>query len=191
MRTGRLEAFSDGVIAIIITIMVLELNAPEEVSIPALFDIAPAFLSYLMSFIYVGIYWINHHHLLAVTRKVNGKILWANLHLLFWLSLIPFTTSWVDENIESSLPVALYGIVLLMCALAYLMLQSVIVKHQDIDFVLRGSIRKDSKYKVVFVYVLGAAAAFLSTLFAILCYAVVAAIWAMPEKQLEDVGDEA
>ena len=191
MNTGRLEAFSDGVIAIIITIMVLELDAPEEISMQAMVDLAPTFLSYLMSFIYVGIFWINHHYLLSVTDKVNGQILWANLHLLFWLSLIPFVTSWVDENVHIAIPVALYGFVLLACALAYVVLQNTIVKNQDTDFVLRGSMRRDHKYKVVFIYAFGIAISFWSTWLAIACYILVAIIWVMPEKRLEAFGGKA
>lgn len=190
MKPGRLEAFSDGVIAIIITIMVLELGAPEEVSSEALMGIAPTLLSYLMSFVYVGIFWINHHHLLSVTEKVNGRILWANLHLLFWLSLIPFVTSWVDETAHLALPVALYGFVLLMSGLAYLILQRAIVTNQGSDFILRGSTGKDHKYKVVFVYAFGIVISFWSTWIALACYALVALIWAMPEKRLEDLGTQ-
>ncbi|WP_170406622.1 TMEM175 family protein [Ruegeria arenilitoris] len=191
MKTVRLEAFSDGVIAIIITIMVLELEAPDEVSAVALLGLTPKFLSYVMSFVYVGIYWINHHHLLAVTRRVNGKILWANLHLLFWLSLIPFATSWVDENLGSALPVALYGGILSMCALAYMGLQSSIAKHAGNEFVLRGSILKNHRYKVIFVYLFGIVASFAASWVSIICYAVVALIWAMPEQILEEVSDAA
>ncbi|RMG86273.1 MAG: DUF1211 domain-containing protein, partial [Bacteroidetes bacterium] len=119
MKTNRLEAFSDGVLAIIITIMVLELEAPESTDIQALMPKTPLFLSYLVSFVYLGIYWNNHHHLFQVTERVNGKILWANLHLLFWLSLIPFSTAWIGHNIVSTPPVALYGVILLMSALAF------------------------------------------------------------------------
>jgi len=191
MKTGRLEAFSDGVIAIIITIMVLELEAPDVSSAAALLDLAPKFLSYLMSFIYVGIYWINHHHLLYVTEKVNGRILWSNLHLLFWLSLIPFTTSWVDENFHSALPVALYGFVLMMSAFAYTILQNTIVNNHDSDFILRGSLRKDHKYKIALLYFVGIALSFLSTWFAMLCYVAVAVFWTMPEKRLEEVSGRA
>ena len=191
MDTGRLEAFSDGVIAIIITIMVLELDVPEEMSVTALADLAPTLLSYLMSYIYVGIFWINHHHLLSVTEKVNGQVLWSNLHLLFWLSLIPFVTSWVDEDVQLAIPVAFYGLVLLLCALAYVVLQNAIVKIHDDDFILRGSIRRDHKYKVVFIYAFGIAVSFWSTWLAIVCYVLVAIIWVIPEKRLEEFNDNA
>src|SRR5690349_16826598 len=127
MAPNRLEAFSDGVIAILITIMVLELHVPHDTSPAALRPVLPVFLSYVLSFIYLGIYWSNHHHMLAVTRRVNGAILWANLHLLFWLSLVPFVTSWMGENHFAALPTATYGVVLLLAGIAYWILQSVIV----------------------------------------------------------------
>lgn len=131
MKSGRLEAFSDGVLAIVITIMVLEMKAPEDTSFESLLSLAPVFISYLLSFIYLGIYWNNHHHLFQATERVNGKILWANLHLLFWLSLIPFATSWVGENHVTALPVAFYGLILFMSAMAYRILEVHLTKLHD------------------------------------------------------------
>lgn len=186
MKTNRLEAFSDGVLAIIITIMVLELKVPEETDFHSLVPKIPNFLSYLFSFIYLGIYWNNHHHLLQATEKINGKILWANLHLLLWLSLIPFTTAWLGENFEATAPVSLYGIVLLMSAIAYFILQKLIVRHHENDFVLRKAIGKDLKGKFsVIIYVTGIALSFYSSLAAIACYVIVAIIWVIPDKRIE------
>ncbi|SOE23426.1 Uncharacterized membrane protein [Spirosomataceae bacterium TFI 002] len=186
MKTNRLEAFSDGVLAIIITIMVLELKVPEETDFHSLISILPIFLSYLMSFIYIGIYWNNHHHLFQITELVNGKILWANLHLLFWLSLIPFATAWIGENYEASAPVTLYGVILLMSAIAYYILQNVIVKNHNEDFTLRKAIGKDLKGKLsVVIYSIGIVASFYSTWLAILCYVAVAIIWFIPDKRIE------
>ena len=186
MTTNRLEAFSDGVLAIIITIMVLELKAPHEVSLSALAHETPIFLSYLFSFIYIGIYWNNHHHLFQVTQKVNGKILWANLHLLFWLSLIPFTTSWLGENHIEATPVALYGFNLLMSAIAFFILQSAIIRHHDKDFVLRKAVGRDIKGKVSLVlYIAGLALSFINTWIAIGLYILVAIIWIIPDRRIE------
>lgn len=186
MKTNRLEAFSDGVLAIIITIMVLELKVPEEVDFHSLVSKTPVFLSYLISFIYIGIYWNNHHHLFQVTEKVNGKILWANLHLLFWLSLIPFTTSWIGENHQASAPVTLYGIVLLMSAIAYFILQAVILKHHGKDFVLRKALGKDVKGKIsIAIYIIGIGVSFYNSWAAISCYIIVAIFWIIPDKRIE------
>lgn len=186
MNTTRLEAFSDGVLAIIITIMVLELKTPEEVTSRALIPTIPIFLSYLISFIYLGIYWNNHHHLLQITQKVNGKILWANLHLLFWLSLIPFTTSWIGENHTASVPVALYGFVLLMSAVAFFILQGAIIKNHDDDFVLRKAIGKDIKGKMSLVfYLTGLLLSFVNTWSAIAFYIIVAIMWFIPDRRIE------
>jgi len=186
MTTNRLEAFSDGVIAIVITIMVLELKAPHDVTLKSLIPELPVFVSYLFSFIYVGIYWNNHHHLFQATQKVNGKILWANLHLLFWLSLIPFTTSWLGENHISSTPVALYGFNLLMCAIAFFILQNAILKHHDDDFILRKAIGKDRKGKVsVLLYIIALSLSFVNTWIAIGIYILVAIIWFIPDSRIE------
>jgi len=186
MTTNRLEAFSDGVLAIIITIMVLELKIPEETDFHSLIPKFPVFLSYLISFIYIGIYWNNHHHLFQITQKVNGIILWANLHLLFWLSLIPFTTAWIGENYQASAPVTLYGIVLLMSAIAYFLLQNAILINHGKDFALRTVIGKDLKGKFsVVMYIIGIALSFFNSWMAILCYIIVAIIWFIPDKRIE------
>src|SRR5512137_2966423 len=148
MQKSRLEAFSDGVIAIIITIMVLELHAPHGTSLAALQEILPVFLNYVLSFIYVGIYWNNHHHMLHTIHRVTGGILWANLHLLFWLSLFPFVTGWVGHNHFSSAPMALYGVVLLLAAIAYFILQQVIIASQGPESILKRAIGSDFKGKI-------------------------------------------
>ncbi|WP_299222651.1 TMEM175 family protein [uncultured Aquimarina sp.] len=186
MKTTRLEAFSDAVMAIIITIMVLELKAPEETDFSSLIPKIPIFLSYLVSFVYIAIYWNNHHHLFQVTEKVNGKILWANMHVLFWVSLIPFSTSWLGENHEASVPAALYGIILLMIAIASIILQQAILKHHDHDFMLRDAIGNDLKGKLtILIYVIGIITSFFNTWFAVLCYIIVAIIWFIPDKRIE------
>jgi uncharacterized membrane protein len=166
--------------------MVLELKAPHEVSLSSLAHEAPVFISYLFSFIYIGIYWNNHHHLFQVTEKVNGKMLWANLHLLFWLSLIPFTTSWVGENHIEATPIALYGFNLLMSGVAYFVLLRTILEHHPEDFVLRKVIGKDFKGKIsVVLYVIGIGLSFVNTWLAIAVYAIVAAIWIIPDRRIE------
>src|SRR5512140_2348774 len=147
MNKGRLEAFSDGVLAVIITVMVLEMRSPRGTSLAALTEVIPVFLSYVLSFIYVGIYWNNHHHLLHATQKVTGAILWANLHLLFWLSLVPFTTAWMGENHFASAPSALYGCVLLMAGVAYWILQQLIIAAQGTHSLLKTAIGSDWKGK--------------------------------------------
>lgn len=186
MKTNRLEAFSDGVLAIIITIMVLELKAPKETDFDSLIAKTPVFLSYVFSFIYLGIYWNNHHHLFQITQKVNGKILWANLHLLFWLSLIPFTTAWIGENYDAQLPIIAYGAVLLLCAIAYFILQAVIIKSHDNEFALRKAIGTDTKGKIsIFFYVLGIGLSFVNTWLAIICYGIVAIMWLIPDRRIE------
>lgn len=187
MKTSRLEAFSDGVLAIIITIMVLELKAPAEANLASLMAKAPVFLSYIFSFIYIGIYWNNHHHLFQITQKVNGKILWANLHLLFWLSLIPFTTAWIGEGYIDQLPVMAYGAVLLLCAIAYFILQSVIIGSHGEEFPLRKVVGTDKKGKTSIVfYILGIGFAFLNTWIALAIYAVVAIMWLIPDRRIEE-----
>ena len=187
MKTNRLEAFSDGVIAIIITIMVLELKAPEEADFHSLIPRFPVFLSYIISFIYLGIYWNNHHHLFQITEKVSGKILWANLHLLFWLSLIPFTTSWLGEHYDVSAPVTLYGISLLMCAIAYTILVIVIQRNGKENSVLQKAIGSDRKGKIsIAIYIVGIALSLFNTWLAILCYVIVAVIWFIPDRRIEN-----
>jgi uncharacterized membrane protein len=192
MGTGRLEAFSDGVIAIIITIMVLELKAPEGHSIGALIPLAPVFLSYVLSFIYVGIYWNNHHHMLHTCQEITGGILWENLHLLFWLSLIPFATAWLGENHYSSGPAALYGAILLMSAIAYVILQQQIIKSQEGKRdTLRQAVGDDFKGKVsVLMYLGGIGAAFWQPQISLALYGLTAVIWFIPDKRIEKVVKE-
>ncbi|MGB0981986.1 MAG: TMEM175 family protein [Winogradskyella sp.] len=188
MKTSRLEAFSDGVLAIIITIMVLELSVPRGVNVEALLAKTPLFLSYIFSFIYIGIYWNNHHHLFQITEYVNGKILWANLHLLFWLSLIPFTTAWIGENYIAQLPIIAYGVVLLCCAVAYFVLQWVIIKSHDNTFPLKKVIGSDVKGKISIVfYILGIALALVNTWLSIVFYAMVAIMWLIPDRRIEEI----
>ena len=186
IKSNRLEAFSDGVLAIIITIMVLEMKVPHDPSWTALQPLIPVFLSYAMSFVYLGIYWNNHHHMLHITERVNGTILWANLHLLFWLSLIPFTTGWMGENNFKQIPAALYGFDLLMCAIAYWLLQSAIVKHEGEKSRLKRIIGKDWKGKAsIGLYLLGIGLAFVNHWLAIGIYVLVAAMWFVPEPRIE------
>ncbi len=186
MDSGRLEAFSDGVLAIIITIMVLEMEAPHDTTLNALLPIVPVFISYLISFIYVGAYWSNHHHLLQITEQVNGKILWANLHLLFWLSLIPFATSWVGENHVESLPAAFYGIILLMSAIAYHILQKAIIQNHHDDFALR-KVKEGSKKGIfsLVLYILGVALSFTHPWLGVFCYIIVLTLWLIPDRKIE------
>ena len=188
MNSGRLEAFSDGVIAIIITVMVLELKVPHGATADALLPLIPAFLSYVLSFIYVGIYWNNHHHLLHTCERVNGAILWANLHLLFWLSLFPVTTAWIGENHLAAQPSALYGAVLLMAAVAYWMLQAAIIGSQGPDSLLKKAVRGDWKGKVSPVlYLIGIIAAFRAPWMAQVLYLLAALLWLVPDRRIERV----
>lgn len=181
-----MEAFSDGVLAIIITIMVLELKVPHEDSFEALQKLIPVFLSYVLSFVYLGIYWNNHHHMLHTVKAVSGFILWANLHLLFWLSLIPFSTGWMGENHFAELPTQVYGVVLLMCSIAYWLLQTAIItSHGDTD-VLKHAIGSDWKGKVSPVlYILAIVVAVLSPWISIALYAGVALMWIIPDPRIE------
>lgn len=186
MHKSRLEAFSDGVIAIIITIMVLELKVPHESSLSALLSMWPVFLSYLLSFVYLGIYWNNHHHLLQASSQVHGPVLWANLHLLFWLSLVPFTTAWMGENHFSEIPVAVYGIVLLFCAISYYLLVLALLSLHGKESILAKAIGKDFKGKISLVlYVLAAITAFSFRWLAMAIYVLVALIWLMPDTRIE------
>ncbi len=188
MGKTRLEAFSDGVIAIIITIMVLELKIPHGADIASLYPLIPVFLSYILSFIYLGIYWNNHHHMLHVTRKVNGGILWANLHLLFWLSLIPFATGWMGENHFAAAPTALYGVNLLMAAIAYLVLQQSIIKENGKNSALAKAIGSDIKGKISPVlYIIAIPSAFLTQWIAGSIYVIVALMWLIPDRRIERV----
>ena len=186
MGKGRLEAFSDGVIAIIITIMVLELRVPHGDDFPALLPLIPVLLSYVLSFLYVGIFWNNHHHMLHATRRISGAVLWANLHLLFWLSLIPFVTGWMGENHFAAAPTALYGVVLLMAALAYTILQTAIVTAEGNDSVLRAAVGHDVKGKLsVAGYLLAIAMAFVSHWISGALYVAVAMMWLIPDRRIE------
>jgi uncharacterized membrane protein len=186
MGKGRLEAFSDGVIAIIITIMVLELKVPHGHDLTAIQSLVPVFISYVLSFIYVGIYWNNHHHMLHASRQVNGTILWANLHLLFWLSLIPFVTGWMGENHFPSWPVALYGVVLLMCAIAYYILSRALVHHHGHRSLLAEALGKDFKGKVsVIIYAVAIPCAFINRWFSLALYVCVAIMWLIPDRRIE------
>lgn len=187
MKSGRLEAFSDAVIAIIMTIMVLELKVPHEVTPESLRPLLPVFLSYVLSFVYLGIYWNNHHHMLQATNIINGAILWANLHLLFWLSLVPFATGWMGENRFAPLPTAVYGVVLLCSALAYIILQSTIVHHQtDENKLLAEAVGKDLKGKAsIAMYVAAIPLAFVSTWISGALYIAVAIIWLIPDRRIE------
>jgi uncharacterized membrane protein len=186
MGKGRIEAFSDGVIAIIITIMVLEMKVPHGAEPAVLLPLIPVLLSYVLSFIYVGIYWNNHHHMLHATRHVSGAVLWANLHLLFWLSLIPFVTGWMGENHFAPAPIALYGFVLLMAAVAYTILQTVIVKAEKGDSLLAAAVGRDIKGKLSLVaYVIAIATAFVSVWISGLLYVAVALMWLIPDRRIE------
>jgi uncharacterized membrane protein len=188
VQKNRLEAFSDGVIAIIITIMVLEMNVPHGTDLADLKPILPVFLSYVLSFIYIGIYWSNHHHLLHATHRVSGGILWANLHLLFWLSLVPFVTGWMGENHFAALPAALYGLVLLLAGVAYRILQSAIVARQGRDSILAGELGRDRKGKLsLALYVVGIGLSFVSPWLGAALYVLVAAMWLVPDRRLERV----
>jgi uncharacterized membrane protein len=191
MGKSRLEAFSDGVLAIIITIMVLELKVPHGENIPVLVDLWPAFLSYVLSFIYIGIYWNNHHHLLHTVGKVSGSILWANLHLLFWLSLFPLSTGWMGENHFAPVPTAMYGAVLLMAALAYWLLQWTIIRSQGSNSLLSRALGKDVKGKASpLCYAIAIPAAFVSPWISAALYVVVAALWLIPDRRIEKVLSE-
>ena len=185
MPTGRLEAFSDGVIAIIITIMVLELHAPEGSDLEALRHVGPTFGTYVLSFVILGIYWNNHHHLLQATRAVSGAVLWANLHLLFWLSLLPFATAWMGGNHFTELPTAAYGLVLLLAAIAYYILQKTILAAQP-DSTLSTALGRDVKGKISPVlYALAIAAAFINRWISVALYVAVALMWLIPDRRLE------
>ena len=188
MGKERLAAFSDGVIAIIITIMVLELKVPHGSTWSVLMTVAPSFLSYILSFIYLAIYWNNHHHLLHTVARVDGLILWANSHLLFWLSLIPAATAWMGENFLASTPTAVYGIILLMPAIAYYLLQKAIIRKHGTHSVLANALGKDIKGKISPIfYIAGIALAFVNPWLAIAIYILVAVIWLVPDRRIEKV----
>lgn len=186
MGKGRLEAFSDGVIAIIITIMVLELKVPHGTDLDALMPLIPVFISYCLSFVYIGIYWNNHHHMLQTVHSVNGITLWANLHLLFWLSLIPFVTGWMGENHFAKWPVFLYGMILLMCALAYSLLSNVLIKHHGMKSELALAVGKGTKGKIsILIYVTALMIAMFNSWISFGLYIVVAVMWFLPDRRIE------
>lgn len=186
MNKGRMEAFSDGVLAVIITIMVLEMKSPHGPTLAALRPLLPVLLSYLLSFIYIGIYWNNHHHLLHATQHVNGAILWANLHLLFWLSLVPFTTAWMNGNHFESWPVAVYGIVLLLAGVAYFILTQMLIRLHGRSSTLAKSIGRDKKGAIsIIIYAVAVPLAFVRTWLAGAGYILVAIIWLVPDRRIE------
>jgi len=185
MSKGRLEAFSDGVLAVIITIMVLDLRAPQDGTLSALRPLLPNFLSYMLSFIFIGIYWNNHHHLWQAAKGVNGAVLWANMHLLFWLSLIPFATSWMGEHF-STIPVALYGVVLWMSALAYYIMVLTLLAHHDQDSLLVSAIgNKQKEMLSLYIYTAAIPLAFVAAWVSALLYVVVAIMWLVPDRRIE------
>ncbi len=185
MGKTRLEAFSDAVLAIVITIMVLELKVPHDPSFSGLLPLVPVFLSYVLSFVYLGIYWNNHHHMLHIVKRVTGGILWANLHLLFWLSLFPFATGWMGENHFAALPSALYGVVLLAAAIAYWLPQQTIIASQGEESVLRRAIGNDWKGKLSPLLYLAAIATFVAAWAAQIIYVAVAMLWLVPDRRIE------
>ena len=188
MGKTRMEAFSDGVIAIIITIMVLEMKVPHTAELSGLAPLAPVFLSYVLSYVNVGLYWNNHHHMLHATEHVDGRILWANLHLLFWLSLMPFVTGWMGENHFAAVPTALYGVVLLMCAIAYYLLTRAIIARHGPASVLARAVGNDLKGKLpLLLYVLAIGAAFVHPWISLALYTVVALMWFIPDRRIEKV----
>ena len=191
MTKARLEAFSDGVIAILITILVLELKVPHGADASALAPLVPIFLTYVLSFVYLGIYWNNHHHMLCATDRINGKILWANLHLLFWLSLVPFTTGWMGENHFAALPTAVYGVVLLAAAIAYVVLQNAIIAEQGPGSRLAEAIGRDLKGKISpFLYAAGIGLAFVREWMADALYVITALMWLVPDRRIESRVEE-
>lgn len=186
MHKGRLEAFSDGVIAIILTIMVLELKVPHGAGFEHLVPLWPVFISYVLSFVYIGIYWNNHHHTLQAAKTVNGSILWANMHLLFWLSLVPFATAWMGENHFDTLPVAAYGFVLLMTGMAYYVLAHLLVGHHGRESLLAKALGEDWKGKSsVLIYVIAIGLAFVQPWIACALYVGVAILWLVPDQRIE------
>ncbi len=191
MTKGRLEAFSDGVIAILITIMVLELKAPQGASLAALREVVPSLLSYVLSFVFLGIYWVNHHHMVHLAERVNGGVLWANLHLLFWLSLIPFATAWMGRNHYAATPTALYGVVLLLSGMAYTILQQSIIGAQHGDSKLARAVGSDRKGKISLVFYAAAIPlAFVNPLISDALFITVALVWLVPDRRIERIVSE-
>jgi len=191
MKKARIEAFSDGVIAIIITIMVLELKVPHSSEFKDLVPLLPVFLSYVLSFMYVGIYWNNHHHLFMTVNKVNGTVLWANMHLLFWLSMVPFATAWMGENHFASAPVALYGFVLLMNGVAYSILTTLLIKYHGGESILAKAVGSGFKGRLsVVCYILAIVSAFFATWISGGLYVLVALVWLVPDKRIEKILQE-
>ncbi len=188
MGKGRLEAFSDGVIAIIITIMVLELKIPKSADAHVLAELVPTFASYVLSFVFVGVYWNNHHHLVHAVKRVRGRIMWANMHLLFWLSIIPFATGWLGEHPREAIPTALYGVVLILSGIAYSVLQRVILLDHDPDTHATKVLARDAKGRIsLLLYAVAIGLAFVQTLASDVLYVVVALIWVVPDRILEEV----
>lgn len=188
MNKGRVEAFSDAVIAIIITIMVLEMKVPHSTDFISLKPLLPVFISYVLSFIYIGIYWNNHHHMLHCVKKINGSNLWANLHLLFWLSLVPFVTGWMGENHFAAVPVALYGCVLLMAAVAYYILAHGLIKNEGKDSIIAQAFGKDFKGKLsIIIYSAAILLSFIESFISLSFYIFVALIWLIPDRRVEKI----
>jgi uncharacterized membrane protein len=187
MNKSRIEAFSDGVMAIIITIMILEIKAPEHSDFASLLPLIPVFFSYVLSFIYVGIYWNNHHHMFQTVKKIDGSVLWFNIILLFWLSLIPFATSWIGKQSFNTAPIACYGFILLMCAISYTLLQNRIIKLEGKDSILQQAVNKDKKGKIsLLCYISAIPIAFVSPIISGILYILVALIWIIPDKRIEN-----
>lgn len=187
MNKNRIEAFSDGVLAIIITIMILEIKTPTDDSINSLLPLIPIFLSYVLSFIFIGIYWNNHHHMFQATKIINGSVMWANLHLLFWLSLIPFATSWIGEEHFASVPMSFYGFILFMSGTAYVILQQILIKLHGKDSLLHKAVKDDKKGKISLIcYTFAITLAFVSPWISGLLFISVALLWVIPDKRIEN-----
>jgi uncharacterized membrane protein len=185
MRTNRIEAFSDGVLAILITIMVLELKAPEEATFHGLGAVATSLLTYLLSFVYIGIYWNNHHHFFHLVRRIDGVVLWANLHLLFWLSLIPFTTAWMDSTEFATVPVVVYGIDLLLCAVAWYVMQTTVLRAEGSESAVRGMLGRDLKGKLSpALYLAGIGLSWVTPWLGLAIYTAVAVLWLVPDRRV-------
>lgn len=186
MNKNRVEAFSDGVLAIIITIMIIELKAPHENSFNALIPLIPVILSYILSFMYIGIYWNNHHHLFQAIKTINGSVLWLNMHLLFWLSLLPFATSWIGEEHFATVPMSFYGFILFMCAIAYTLLQNKLIQLHGKESLLQQAVKDDKKGKIsVICYASAIPLAFVAPWISGILYIIIALLWIIPDKRIE------